>query len=202
MNIIDKQTVKYFHKDRIKEFGHNLAKAQGWSDITAQQTRFKTIFELADFNNASVLDVGCGYGNFKAFLDKQHATVDYIGLDQQPTFINHAQELYKSQQSTQFHEVDFSKCQLPKVDLVIACGVLSYRSSDANYYMNMIQRFYDTAQKACIFNMLDNKTFTSGPLIVAHDKEKIYQGCLKLSPKATLITGYLENDFTIKMPKI
>lgn len=199
MNIIDKQTVKHFHIARIEEYGDNLAKAQGWTNLEAQQARFNTIFELADFKNASVLDVGSGYGDFKAFLDNKHIFCDYIGLDQQPTFITYAQERFKEQENTQFYEVDFSKCQLPKADIVIACGVLSYHSSDPNYYMDMIQRFYKTAQNACIFNMLDNTTFSSGPLIIAHDKEEIYQKCLEICPNTTLITGYLDNDFTIKM---
>lgn len=201
MNIIDKQTVKHFHKARIEEFDTNLAKAQGWSNREAQQARFKTIFKLAVFNNASVLDVGCGYGDFKAFLDKEQISCDYIGLDQQTAFITYAQEHYKEQESTQFYEVDFSKCQLPKADIVIACGVLSYHSTDPNYYIDMIRRFYDVAEQVFIFNMLDTKTFTSGPLIVAHDMEEIYQKCREICPNTQLETGYLENDFTIKMSK-
>lgn len=201
MNIIDKQTVKHFHKARIQEYGDNLVKAQGWTTLEAQQARFNTIFELAAFTNATVLDVGCGYGDFKAFLDNKQISCDYIGLDQQTTFITHAQEHYKEQGNMQFYEVDFSKCQLPNADIVIACGVLSYHSSDPNYYMDMIQRFYEVAETTFIFNMLDNKTFTSGPLIIAHDKEDIYQKCQNLCPNTTLITGYLDNDFTIKMSK-
>jgi SAM-dependent methyltransferase len=202
MNIIDKQTVIHFHKSRIKEYNANLAKAQGWTSQDVQQVRFETIFRLADFNNASVLDVGCGYGDFKSFLDKKHISCDYIGLDQQTEFIVHAQEHFKEQSNTWFYEMDFSKCQLPKVAIVTACGVLSYYSTDSNYYIDMIQRFYDAAEQAFIFNMLDNKMFISGPLIVSHDREGIYQKCLEICPNTQLEVGYLNNDFTIKMSKI
>lgn len=201
MNIIEKQTVKHFHKSRIQEYNTNLAKAQGWTNQDVQQVRFETIFKLADFNNASVLDVGCGYGDFKSFLNKKHISCDYIGLDQQKEFITHAQKHFKEYPNTWFYEMDFSKCQLPKVDIVIASGVLSYHSKDSSYYINMIQRFYEAAKQTFIFNMLNSKTFLSGPLIVAHNKKDIHQKCLKICPNTILTTGYLENDFTIKMSK-
>lgn len=201
MTIVEKQTVKHYHAHRLKQSDFNLAKIQGWTSEMGQQARFNAILELADFTEASVLDIGCGYGDFKARLDQAYGNVRYIGLDQQSEFITYAKQRYKEQQNTWFYEVDFSTCQLPQVDLVVASGVLSYYSTASNYYFRMIQRFYDAARKALIFNMLDSETFSSGPLIIAHDKKAVYEQCQQLCPNTSLKTGYTADDFTIKMER-
>lgn len=201
MNIIDKQIVKRFHTLRLQEAAANPAQAQGWTNRDEQAARFQAFLELADFNNVSVLDLGCGYGDFKARLDEDYQSFEYIGLDQQPEFIAYARQRYKDQPKTWFHEVDFSTCQLPETDIVVASGVLSYKSANPDYYWNMIQRFYKVAKKTLLFNMLDQSSFDSGPLLVAHDKTLRYEQCLTICPNTVLKTGYLKNDFTIKMTK-
>lgn len=201
MTIIEKQIVKHYHNTRIQETGFNHANIQGWTNLKEQQARFNAILKSADFNHSSILDIGCGYGDFKARLDESCTNFVYTGIDQQSAFIEYAQQKYKEHPNTCFHEVDFSNCKLPKVDLVIASGVLSYYSSDQYYYFDMIQKFYNVSEKVLIFNMLDNKTFESGELLVAHDKEDIYEKCKTLCENTSLISGYLVNDFTIKMER-
>ena len=202
MNIIEKQIVKYFHAFRLQQADFNHAEILGWSSTAEQEARFNAIIDLMDFSEGtSILDLGCGYGDLKARLDQEYRNFDYIGLDHQAEFIASAQKRYKDCPKTWFHQVDVSNCQLPKVDLIIASGALSYYSASAGYYFDMIQRFYNAADRAFIFNMLDNKTFESGELIIAHDKEQIYKACKELCPNATLKEGYLVDDFTIRMAK-
>lgn len=201
MTIIEKQTVKYYHASRIQVAEYNRAEVQGWSDTEAQQARFDAMLSMTDFTAAKVLDIGCGYGDFKARLDATTEIQEYIGLDQQPEFIAFAQQWYRDQANTWFYEADVARCQLPEVDIIVASGVLSYRSTDPAYYLTMIRRFYEAAGQAFIFNMLDDETFASGPLLVAHDREQIFQSCRELCPNASLKRGYLPDDFTIKMAK-
>lgn len=201
MNIIEKQQVKHYHSSRAQKFGASRAKAQGWINDDVQQARFKTITDLVDFNDKSILDLGCGYGDFKEVLDDKFHRFDYIGIDQQAEFITYAEERFKSHRHTWFHHVDFSKCQLPEVDVVVASGVLSYRSENQHYYSDMIERFYNAAQKELVFNMLDEAHFNSGPLIIAHNPDEIVRYCESLCDDVSVHRGYLENDFTVLMAK-
>ncbi len=202
MNLIEKYQIRHYHASRIKQCGDNRSKVQGWISKEAQQARFEVITDLLDFNGVSVLDVGCGYGDFKEMLDQRFCRFDYIGLDQQPEFIEYAQQRYQGHLHCWFHQVDFTRYRLSEVDIVVASGVLSYRCEKPNYYMEMIQRLYAAANHAFIFNMLDQDFFNSGPLLVSHDRKQIYQQCQELCSHVTLKTGYLENDFTIVMSKV
>lgn len=202
VNIIEKQIIRQFHTERIAQSGGNRAQAQGWKSETTQQARFEVIISLADFNEAKVLDVGCGYGEFCTRLDKEFEKFEYIGLDQQPEFIAAAKQHFQNRENTSFHEVDFSICQLPKVDIVVASGIFAYHSSNPEYYFNMIKKFYEAANASFIFNMLDQDTFNSGSLIVAHNQGKIYQQCQSICENTVVKTGYYPDDFTISMSRV
>jgi hypothetical protein len=60
MNLIDRATVIHFHRHRIAEFGADSVRALGWVSQASQMNRFETIAQAADFNDSSVLDLGCG----------------------------------------------------------------------------------------------------------------------------------------------
>ena len=141
MNIIEKHTIKQFHKDRIAQSNGNFAQAQGWKDKASQQVRFDAILSLAEFDDATILDIGCGYGELKIRLDENFANFKYTGIDQQPEFISYADQYFKGHQNTQFYNVDFANYQLPKADIIIASGGFAYHSSDDEYYFRMIKKF-------------------------------------------------------------
>ena len=201
MTIIEKQNIKQYHSARLKDKSLSRSKMLGWTKKQVQQIRFQVITSLFDFNNISVLDLGCGDGDFKSYLNDRFSNFDYLGLDLQESFITYAKERFKTHNNTWFDNADFTRCQLPKVDVVVACGALSYRCNDSNYYIDCIEQFYQSGKKALIFNMLNQDFFESGNLIVAHNKVHIYEQCQKLCINVILKEGYLDNDFTIIMKK-
>jgi SAM-dependent methyltransferase len=69
MNLIDRATVIHFHRHRIAEFGADSVRALGWVSEASQTSRFEVVAQAADFNDSSVLDLGCGTGDLKAFLE-------------------------------------------------------------------------------------------------------------------------------------
>lgn len=201
MTIIEKATIKHYHQHRIKRGQYSRAGKQGWISDEAQKVRHEVIMSLADFNNASVLDVGCGYGDLKDLLEERFRRFDYIGIDQQPEFIEEARKKYEGQPGVWFYEADVAACQLPQMDIVVASGLLSYRSESYQYYFGMIKRLFEAAEKSFIFNMLDDTAFQSTELLVAHSKEKVVAFCQELAVAPVLIDNYLKNDFTICMNK-
>jgi len=201
MTIIEKYQIKNYHSSRLRQRGNKPSKILGWTSKDVQLARFKVITSSLDFNDVSVLDVGCGYGDLKSILDRQYHGFDYIGLDQQPEFIERACQRFKGHDHTWFYHTDFTRCQLPLVDIVVASGVLSYRCNNPEYYLRTVQQFYKSAKKALIFNMLDEDHFESGPLIVSHNRNQIFKQCQEFCKEVTLKIGYLDNDFTIVMKK-
>ncbi|UJP00211.1 MAG: class I SAM-dependent methyltransferase, partial [Nitrosomonas sp.] len=146
-----------------------------------------------------ILDAGCGYGDLKAFLDRQFSGFDYIGIDQMPEFIAEARKRYEGIERTTFYQTDFSTAELPQVDYVFASGVLGYRCKNDGFYTAMIGKLYNSARIALAFNMLDKSRFPQHDLLVGHDRDEILTLCRVLSPRVECFDGYLEDDFTVLM---
>lgn len=201
MNIIEKYQVKHFHSSRLKKWENERGMAQGWTSEDVQQKRFDVITTLVNFNDTSVLDLGCGDGDLKQALDQKYQHFDYIGVDQQSEFIEYAKQRYADRRNTWFHQADFANCRLPEVDIIVVSGALSYRSENQDYYIQMIGRFFALANRTLIFNMLDDRVFESSALIISHNREKIYDQCKSICANTVIHTGYLDEDFTVVMNK-
>lgn len=200
MNIIEKSQVQHYHRSRIeRDDPKNRTHVQGWTSPEAQQVRMEAIAGLLDLEFQSLLDLGSGDGDLLRLLDDRGYSFDYIGIDQQPEFIDYARKKYEGRNGCWFYQADFTTCRLPVMDVVVACGALSYRSADPDFYHNMIAKFYQAASRRFVFNMLDNSGFESGSLIVAHDREAVLTYCRTLDPRAQLVSDYLVNDFTVCM---
>ena len=199
MSIIDQAQIIRFHSDRSKEFADDYKKL-GWKSADSQLIRFGVLASAFNINGASVLDVGCGYADFKPFLDKRFSGVSYTGIDLMPAFIHEAARRFASDNFASFIYGDFSAVDLTAVDYVFCCGALSYRNPDPGFHFRMIKKMWDTASKGVTFCLLDSEVFPHHPLLQGHDKKEMLEYCRSLSERAFLIDGYLPDDFTIVVP--
>jgi SAM-dependent methyltransferase len=194
---VARATVLDFHRHRIDVFGAGSVESLGWRNATSQARRFEVIAEACDFEGASVLDVGCGRGDLKGFLDARVDRFSYLGLEHVAAFVDDARSRYADHPRTDFVQCDFSAVALPPADHVVASGALGYRCPDPDFHMTMIRRMFAVARRTLVFNLLDVAAFPEHPLLVGRDREEVLAFCRSLSPDVELIDEYLEDDFTI-----
>lgn len=197
MNLLEKAAILHFHRHRIAVGPPGGYGALGWRAEASQTRRFEILAEVGDFAGAGVLDIGCGYGDFKAFLDRRCAGFTYIGIDLVPEFVALARERYAGRPDTHFFQSDFVTAELPETDYVVASGALGYRCQDPGFACAAIGKFFRAARRGLAFNLLDAAAFPEHDLLVGHDPEAIMAHCRSLSPKVRLTRGYLEDDFTV-----
>jgi SAM-dependent methyltransferase len=66
-----------------------------WSGIDSHERRHQQFLRLIDGNlNASVIDLGCGFGDFLRFLRFAGYSGQFIGYDIAPSMIEKARELH------------------------------------------------------------------------------------------------------------
>jgi len=197
MDPIARATVLDFHRHRIGVFGAGSVESLGWRNAASQQRRFDVIADACDFSGASVLDVGCGRGDVKAFLDARVDHFSYLGLEHVPVFVEEARRKYADHPRTHFVQCDFSAVALPAADFVVASGALGYRCPDPTFHLTMIRRMFDAASQTLVFNLLDATAFPEHSLLVGRDREEVLAFCRSLSPLVDVIDGYLADDFTV-----
>jgi SAM-dependent methyltransferase len=199
MNLIERATTIHYHRHRIAQFGLGNVRALGWVSEASQTSRFEAIAQAADFNHSSVLDLGCGTGDLKAFLDARFAGVSYLGIDQVPEFVAQARARYAGDPHASFELGDFGSMIFPRVEHVVACGSLSYRSSNPNHVYGAVARMFACAAQTVVFSVLDAAHFPEHPLLVGHPVDEVMAFCQKLSPRVSLVRGALPEAVTIVM---
>ena len=93
MNPLDRTATIERYRRRLQEHGAGLqAMASGIS--SRQQIRFDVLQSIGINSGSSVLDLGCGLGDFHRWLKSQDIEADYTGYDLVPEFIEQAENLY------------------------------------------------------------------------------------------------------------
>ena len=99
--------------------------AQGvdWKDAAGHRQRHRQFLRLLEGDrDASILDLGCGYGDFLAFLRESGYRGRYIGVDVAPSMVEAARRLHGEGPDRSFH---VGSSAPETVDYAIGSGILN-----------------------------------------------------------------------------
>lgn len=181
-----------FYEKAIKEFG---VSAQGvhWNSKYTQYKRFEIItkFIKKDIKNASLVDVGSGFGEYYNYLELNHKKPNkFIGLDCEKKMVDISQKRFPN---VEFCQKNILSDTLPIADYYTCSGAMNILSYDE--VKLFIQKCFQASKKGFIFNFLKNLSFN-------HIKQyEIIEICEQQTPNIKIKENYLDNDFTIFMVK-
>lgn len=198
MNAIEKANVIWYHRECLRLEKEGFRKL-GWTDLTSQQARFKVLCDIAPLNNKVIMDVGCGTGDLKTYLDANFQEFIYLGIDHVPEFIVQALERFKDVRNTFFKVADFTTDGLPDVDYILASGSLNYQTDNLLFPYRMIEKMYNSVKEGMAFNLLDDEKISPTDFLKPYNREEVLEFCLSLTSNVQVVTGYLPEDFTIMM---
>lgn len=196
MTIIDRITINRFHDDRTKEFGLGTVQALGWYDKESQRKRFEILSKIANLDNLTVMDAGCGHGDLCPFLLEKFPAINYVGIDNNPSLLDMALGRYGAYSQAKFLRGDFSGPEVPPADYVLCSGGISYRSQDTGFIKNIIEKLFHTCRYGFGFNLLSNVK-NPGGILVAYDPKEILNICRQLTRHVQLYDNYSPKDFTV-----
>ena len=183
------------HRDSLTRHGHH-PNALYWSSQEIQEIRFRVLAEIGIESGDSVLDVGCGFADFKSWFEGQGKQIEFTGIDISPDLIRVAKEQHPDATLLSGELSDF---ELETFDWVILSGAMNEQLHDEGVYARkMIKRMYELSGKGCAFNMLDARHINAHDL-QSVDPFEMLEYCKSLCPNAELFDDYLKNDFTIYM---
>ncbi|WP_448699236.1 class I SAM-dependent methyltransferase [Mucilaginibacter sp. AW1-3] len=197
MSLIDWANIYRFNLFCLAEHGEGNTRSLGWRDDHSQLSRFAMLVGIGDMNGCSVLDVGCGHGDLRVYLDDKYPDINYTGIDQMEDFLTIAVKRYDDLPRTNFLYGDFCTVDLPKSDYVLASGSLNYYNNDPEFIYKIIAKLFNTCKIALGFNLLGD--IAPNGLLVAYDVDAITNYCRMLSSKVIVHQGYSDDDFTVWM---
>jgi len=193
------------YKAKFKEFGVSPQALQ-WKSKGAAHQRFRQFWAEIDFDNKSVLDVGCGFGEFGNFLTKRYENVVYKGVDIMPEIIASGKEKYP-QLDLETQDF-FSHPKAEIYDTIICSGALNSNfgteKENLDFRKNAIKIIFEHATNVVAFNMLGGHPSNSNNSecnIWYADSLEILEYCMSLTRRVILRQNYHPSDFTIFMYK-
>lgn len=181
----------------------------GWGCSNDQETRFHTMIYNYDFNQKSILDIGCGFADFYATLCKHSVSCSYYGIDVVPEFIDHCKKKFPNI-SEHFSCCDFN-CPdsiIPKTDVIVSNGTLNFKIDDNfSYTKHFIEKAFAIAGQTVIVDFLSTHltaTYPKEDFVYYHSPAEVLEFALTLTENVRLIHNYApipQKEFMIILDK-
>jgi SAM-dependent methyltransferase len=207
----DAETTR-FYESHVRRFGYGY-RALGFGRRSSQEKRFGALAALGAFDGASVLDVGCGFGDFLAWLRARGVQPRYTGLDLTGPMVERCRRRFAedgkegserlAEGSARFIVGDALAWQAEQeYDYVVASGIFGYHAKDTRRRIQpTLEKLFGIARIGLAVNFLSGCAQTRSPGRLYVQPADVLQYALRLTPAVRLDHTYMPNDFTLCMYK-
>jgi len=199
----DLNLIKDIYNIRYLDKSLNSIKKQGWGSKKSQNLRFEILSQIGLLNNKTILDIGCGMGDFLVFLKKKKI-LNYTGIDISELFINHCIKKFKSKKIN-FICNDFLTYKFnTKFDYIFLSGALNLKlENNKNIIIaeKFIRKAYSLCKIGCSFNFLSSNVDYTNKKDFHYNSSELVKICNKLTRKYSLDHNYKLYEFTINLYK-
>jgi SAM-dependent methyltransferase len=179
----------------LVEHGSGPAVGQ-WSE-EGQRFRFAKLATIAPLGGKTVLDVGCGIGDFYPFLTQLYGPLSYTGIDIVPQLIERATLRFPD---AEFECVDLLSDPLAReFDYGLLSGVFNNAMTDATEFLfRMITAAFARCTQGFGFNFVSSYVNYRGEDMAHHDPVQVLDFCLNnLTRKVVMAHHYERCDVAV-----
>ncbi|MEP6916808.1 MAG: methyltransferase domain-containing protein [Acidobacteriota bacterium] len=143
---IEQQAIERYSR-RLAQFGED-PRTLGWDTRAHQWTRFAATTAVVDFHAREVLDIGCGLGDFRVFLeDRGIAPSSYAGVDINDDLLAIGRRRFPDSRFER-RNVVLDPYTSPVCDVAVMLGLVNFRLEDLDNY-DYAARAIDAAFAGC-----------------------------------------------------
>lgn len=203
MNKNDENKLLSDYNSRFEKYGYN-PKTLGW-DKGKQDLRFKILtsqFNFTSINSKpkSILDIGCGFGDLKKFLDTNNpAPIKYTGIDMVDNLVEIGKQHFKDADFYVGNYLDFRTEQT--YDYAFSSGMFNRKfeedNSNEQFIYDCMKKTYSIVNDGFAFNFLSDKVDYEYPHTYHSNPSKILEMAYSFSRRVSLRNDYMPFEFTI-----
>lgn len=195
----DRERLFGFYDPAIEGYGSHDVRALRWSEWEGQQERFRVLAGIGVADGASILDVGCGFGDLYQYLTDRLRNISYLGIDINPAMITVAERKYPD---ARFEVADFGEWNGETFDWALASGAFSFKIPHyRDVYFRFIQKMFEHSVQGIAFNMLDSRFHIDDTIFATYDIEEVEAFGRGITPRVEVNNQYLRQDFTVYLYK-
>jgi SAM-dependent methyltransferase len=193
------------YREAVRRFGPGFP-ATLWSSPEGQRLRFDVMIDLAPLDGLTVLDAGCGSGDFaQRLIERGVNFCRYVGIDAVPELIEHARQRHLPRCEFVVADLlnDDAAWRAATPDIVCISGTLN--TMDEASARQFVRRAFDASKQGLVFNFLSNRpdeVWEGKDLGPARrfDTIRWLDLALHLTPRVSFTQDYLDgHDATIMM---
>lgn len=199
MNNMDNKEIIITQKRYNKRYSEH-----GYSPLTLgwrkgkQNIRFDILTSEYDFNNKTVLDIGCGFGDLNKTLSQKYNKYNYIGCDLCSTLINEGKKNFPS---AIFYEGDFLSLEIPhSIDWAVASGPFNHifeKNNNYEFIKSCMQKAFRIVMDGFSFDFISDKVDYRDNHIFYSNPETILSFAYELSRNVILKSNYMPFEFSL-----
>jgi ubiquinone/menaquinone biosynthesis C-methylase UbiE len=192
----EKRRIIQRYDARLAEHGAQFAALASGTE-ERRSIRFRVLTEVGITPGDSVLDLGCGFGDFAAFLDAQRIEVDYAGYDINPRLIEEARRRHPSRQ---FAVRDVLEDEFPQFDFIVSSSCFNLRMlEDDNYQFveRILTVCHSHARKGVSIDFLSSYVDFPSAEGFHYQPERVFAIAKRLTKRVTLRHDYPLFEFNV-----
>ncbi len=198
MDPYSKDKLLSFYNYHLKKFG-DRPEALRWTP-QGQLRRYHMLADIAspkELDNSSVLDYGCGTGDFYRFLKRRGIQVRYTGVDINENFIDLAGKKYPECTFKVMNVDDDSFDRF--FDYIFICGVFNLNVPGVDEDMkNALVKLFRHCNKGLALSALSSHTPVKDHELHFTSPEEMLKFAIEnLSPSVALRHDRIQNDFML-----
>jgi len=172
-----------------------------WHSKESQAQRFDIFMKIGSLHGKSILDVGCGFGDFYSHvLNRNGSAFEYTGCDRVPEFIDRARYYFPY---PEFCLVDFLEWGARRgFDYVFGSGLFSLKRNDwEGHVQAMVYKMFSHCRIGVGVNFLSTLSKKKIDTVYYAEPARAIQLLMNISQKLVLHHDYRPNDFTVFLYK-
>lgn len=191
MDELAKEYVIDFFTRRLLHF-KDSPEAVGWSP-SGQILRYQKVLQLINLENKTLLDFGCGKGDFYGFLKERGIICKYTGIDINPELIKLASSKYPD---AEFLVKDIEQTPLSKMfDYTVSIGVFNLAVQGVKDSVKRCLEILTTyTREKLIFTCLDGRSKHKDIGVVYFMPEELEKIATPLAKQYKVLDRLVEGD--------
>jgi len=192
----DRDRIVDRYNQRLARFGHD-ARTLASGPPERHTLRFTVLREAGIESGMSVLDIGCGFGDFYGWLRRHGFDVRYTGVDINATLVDIAKGNHPD---AEFVVADLQVDDLNKrFDFVVSSSAFNLALAGDNYAFvaDMLQRAYRMADRGVAFDFLSSYVDFKGEGAFHYQPERVFELAKRLTKRVTLRHDYPLYEFCV-----
>lgn len=190
-----------WYEEKVRTYGFDH-RGLGFGQRSSQEKRFEALLELGDFDGRRLLDVGCGFGDFLAFLHERGIEPRYTGIDVCAPMVDRCESRF-AHTGSRFLVADALAFQPDgPYDFVVASGIFGLEAEGARERIRpTLGRMFSWCRVGMAVNFLSARSPRHAAQRVYVEPCEALEAAFALTPAVRLDHTYLPNDFTIHLYK-